>query len=159
MPETVIFSKVQSRQRVAEVKAAVAYARDLNALVRDEAHGGSAAEGPGRMKFNKRVTKNLCETRTLRCTTYLRRTALLVCGSAPVSPIALCCYICTHPDGQWTRVLMQVYRYNHAATEERRQASFAVRRKTRDNVAAHTSRLTRLAAAPRTMVAVLFHGR
>ena len=58
MPETVIFSKVQSRQRVAEVKAAVAYARDLNALVRDE--GGSA---PGRIEFNKRVTKNLCETR------------------------------------------------------------------------------------------------
>jgi hypothetical protein len=53
MPDALIFSKVQSRQRVAEVKAAVAYARELNAMVNGE--GGHNEK----MKFDQRVTKNL----------------------------------------------------------------------------------------------------
>jgi hypothetical protein len=54
MPEALIFSKVQSRQRVAEVKAAVAYARELNLMVNGE--GGQNEK----IKFpNQRLTKNL----------------------------------------------------------------------------------------------------
>jgi hypothetical protein len=53
MPEPVIFSKIQSRQRVAEVKAAVAYARQLDLVVKNE------AARDGKMQFNHRVTKNV----------------------------------------------------------------------------------------------------
>lgn len=53
MPEPVIFSKIQSRQRVAEVKAAVAYARQLDLVVKNE------AGRDGKMQFNHRVTKNV----------------------------------------------------------------------------------------------------
>jgi hypothetical protein len=55
MPETVIFSKVQSRQRVAEVKAAVAMGRDLNELVNNQEKSAQKQE----IIFHRRITKNL----------------------------------------------------------------------------------------------------
>jgi hypothetical protein len=53
MPPAFIFSKAQSRQRVDEVKAAVALSRKLNEIV------GSNGENVGPIQFNIRSTKNL----------------------------------------------------------------------------------------------------
>ena len=56
MPEIIIFSKVQSRQRVSDVKASVALARDLNEIV--NGHGADSKKES--LGFNQRLTKNLC---------------------------------------------------------------------------------------------------
>ena len=57
MSDIIIFSKVQSRQRVADVKASVALARELDQMVNSQ----GVTEDSERMLFNHRVTKNLCE--------------------------------------------------------------------------------------------------
>ena len=72
MPDIVIFSKVQSRQRVADVKASVALARDLNEMV--NGHGANSRKES--LEFNQRLTKNLCvHSFTLRASAFLQYSA------------------------------------------------------------------------------------